>query len=56
MWNSSNLIFFFALIFFLIQPSQEEREKNPSRLTEKHSWHEKSKILIYICVRKKEID
>lgn len=28
MWNSSNLIFFFALIFFLIQPSQEESEKN----------------------------
>lgn len=29
MWNSSNLIFFLALIFFLIQPPQEKSEKPP---------------------------
>lgn len=56
MWNSSNLIFFFALIFFLIQPSQEESEKTPTfRLTEKQiqlAW-EKQNSYLYLCQEKK---
>lgn len=48
--------FLFAFIFFLIQLSQEEKEKTPHSdlLKNKSSWHEKSKILIYISVSGKK--